>query len=196
MKKNIPNYITVVRIVGTIALLFLEPYTPEGQYMPAFFIVYTLCGLSDVADGTIARAMHITSALGAKLDSVADLSYYAVMTIKIFPVLLKNLSLGVWSIVIADFAMRIISYSFVAIKYRRFSSRHTYMNKLTGFAVFTIPYYITTRYAIPLAYIGAVIAGVASVEELWINFSGKALAKAQNERSENANGESEQKKIA
>jgi len=174
MKKNIPNYITALRIIGTVVLLFLEPYTPEGKYIPAFFIVYTLCGLSDVVDGTIARAMGTTSALGAKLDSAADLSYYAVMAVKIFPVLLKTLPMSVWYIVIADFAMRIISYSFVAIKYRKFSSMHTYMNKLTGLAVFTIPYYITTKYAIPLAYVGAVIAGVASLEELLLHITGKA----------------------
>ena len=173
MKKNLPNYITALRIAGTIVLLFLDPYTPEGNYIPAFFIVYTLCGLSDVVDGTIARAMGTTSALGAKLDSAADLSYYAVMAIKIFPVLIEVLPLSVWAIVIADFAIRIFSYAFVAIKYRRFSSMHTYMNKLTGLAVFTIPYYITTSYAIPLAYVGAIIACVASVEELVLHLVGK-----------------------
>ena len=165
MKKNIPNYITAVRIAGTLALLFLEPFTT------VFFVVYTICGISDVVDGTIARAMGTTSTLGAKLDSAADLSYYAVMVIKIFPVLLKRLPLSLWCIVILDVLMRVVSYSFVAIKYHKFSSMHTYMNKLTGLAVFTIPYYITTRFAVPLAFVGATVAGIASLEELILHFT-------------------------
>lgn len=167
MKNNIPNYITTFRIVGTLGLLFLKPFSLE------FFVLYTLCGISDVLDGVIARAMGTTSALGAKLDSVADLSFYAVMALKIFPVLIERLPMSVWYIVIADFLMRIISYAFVALKYHRFSSMHTYMNKLTGLAVFTIPYYITTKYAVPLAFVGAIIAGIASLEELIIHFTRK-----------------------
>ena len=167
MKKNIPNYITAVRILGTIGLLFLKPFTVE------FFVLYTVCGVSDVLDGTLARAFGITSTIGAKLDSAADLSYYAVMVIKIFPVLLERLPLSLWCVVIADVLMRVVSYSFVAIKYHRFSSMHTYMNKLTGFAVFTIPYYINTDFAVPLAFVGASIAGIAAVEELILHFTRK-----------------------
>ena len=167
MKNNIPNYITTFRIVGSIGLLFLKPFSFE------FFALYTLCGISDVLDGVIARSMRTTSALGAKLDSVADLSFYAVMTVKILPELIRNLPLYIWCIVIADFAMRIVSYVFVAVRFRKFSSLHTYMNKLTGLAVFCIPYYITTKYAVPLALIGSIIAFVSSIDELRIHFTRK-----------------------
>lgn len=174
MKKNIANYITLLRIIGTIVLLFLTPFGEDGRLVPAFFIVYTLCGLSDVADGTFARATGTTSVLGAKLDSFADMSYYAVMAIKILPVLIDVLTVPIWCIVAADFLIRIISYVFVAVKYHKFSSMHTYLNKLTGLAVFTIPYYITTACAIPLAYMGAIIAGLASIEELVLHLCGKS----------------------
>lgn len=174
MKKNIANYITSLRIIGTIVLLFLRPFGEDGRLLPTFFIVYTLCGLSDVVDGTFARATGTTSVLGAKLDSFADLSYYAVMAIKILPVLIDVLTTPIWCIVAADFLIRIISYVYVALKYHKFSSMHTYLNKMTGLAVFTIPYYITTSCAIPLAYTGAIIAGLASIEELVLHLCGRS----------------------
>ena len=75
MKKNIPNIITAVRIIGAAVLLFVEPLVVP------FYVIYTLCGLSDAIDGFVARLIGAESALGAKLDSVADLMFYAVMLI-------------------------------------------------------------------------------------------------------------------
>ena len=54
---------------------------------PMFFAIYALTGLTDVLDGWIARKMGSASQFGAKLDSVADLIFYAVMLIMIFPIL-------------------------------------------------------------------------------------------------------------
>ena len=84
MKKrntNIPNDITILRIVGTLCLM--PTYLPS----PMFFAIYALTGLTDVLDGWIARKMGSASQFGAKLDSVADLIFYAVMLIMIFPIL-------------------------------------------------------------------------------------------------------------
>ena len=39
-------------------------------------------------DGTIARATNSTSEFGARLDSISDLIFYAVMIVKFFPILL------------------------------------------------------------------------------------------------------------
>ena len=72
MKKllTLPNFLTALRIAGAACLLFITPLSP------AFFIVYTFCGISDVLDGVIARASHSTTEFGAKLDSAADLLFY------------------------------------------------------------------------------------------------------------------------
>ena len=87
---NIPNCITMIRILGTICLLFTEASTKE------FFIIYSICGLSDVFDGMIARLTQTVSAFGAKLDSAADLIFYAVMVLKIFPDLIETLPFEIW----------------------------------------------------------------------------------------------------
>ena len=53
--KNIANYITLARIVLTVVLFLLEPFS-----IP-FLIIYGLCGLTDIADGIVARKLKIQS---------------------------------------------------------------------------------------------------------------------------------------
>ncbi len=65
--KNLPNFITAMRMVGTVALLLTEPLSV------CFYVVYALTGITDALDGFIARKLKVTSELGAKLDSAADL---------------------------------------------------------------------------------------------------------------------------
>lgn len=164
---TIPNIITSFRIVGTICLLLMQPFSV------GFYVVYTLCGLSDVLDGLIARLTRKTTEFGAKLDSVADIMFYAVMLIRIFPVLWEILPKTIWYIVAAVLLIRLLSYMVAAVKYRRFASQHTYMNKLTGAAVFTIPYFLTHAGDVIACFAVCVIAGVASLEELLIHVFSK-----------------------
>ncbi len=155
------NMITALRICGTAVLLFLEPLTTE------FIIVYSLTGMTDVLDGLIARVTHTVSELGAKLDSVADLAFYTVMLIKIFPALWAVLPWGVWAVVGATLLVRACAYIVAAVKYRRFASQHTYLNKLTGAAVFLAPYVLMfTPFIVGYCWGVAVVALLASTEEL------------------------------
>lgn len=75
----LPNFVTGLRMVGTFLLLFTKAFSP------AFYVVYSICGISDVLDGFLARRTGATSEFGARLDSVADLLFYTVMMIKILP---------------------------------------------------------------------------------------------------------------
>ena len=45
---TVPNIITAFRLIGSLVLLLFIP-----TYSTAFFIIYTLCGISDVVDGTM-----------------------------------------------------------------------------------------------------------------------------------------------
>ena len=165
---TVPNIISAFRIVGTVSLFFIEPFST------AFFVVYTLCGLSDVLDGWIARATNTTSELGSKLDSVADLLLYAVMILRIFPNLLEKLPTEFWLFVLLVVVIRLASYAVAAIKYRRFSTMHTYLNKLTGLAVFTVPYIIMQDWAYIGCCIVAAIGGLSSLEELIMHIFSKS----------------------
>ncbi len=164
---SIPNFITSLRIAGTICLFFLEPFSP------GFYIVYTLCGISDVLDGLIARLTKTTTEFGAKLDSIADIMFYMVMLLRIFPVLWEVLPGGIWYVVAGVLVIRCVSYITAAVKYKRFSAQHTYLNKLTGVAVFSVPYFLTRTGDVIVCFAVCVIAGLASLEEFLIHLLSK-----------------------
>lgn len=136
IKQNIANFITGIRLIGAIALIFIKPLTV------LFFIVYSFCGLSDAIDGFVARKLKITSKFGSKLDSVSDLTFYTVMMIKLIPKLCKSLFLFNWILLFVVLGIRIAAYVVSAIKFHQFSSLHTILNKITGGGVFLIPYFI------------------------------------------------------
>ncbi len=164
---TIPNCITSLRILGTIVLIFLVPLTP------VFFIIYTLCGLTDILDGWIARRTNSISAIGSKLDSIADLLFYAVSIIKILPVLWRTLPAWIWYIVGGIVLLRIASYITAAIKFHRFSSMHTKMNKITGAAVFLIPYSLLINCITPYCIIVCAIAAISTIQEFILHLSRK-----------------------
>lgn len=168
IKKHIPNFITSLRIFGTVAWLFTKPLSKP------FYIIYFITGLTDVLDGFIARRLHITSEFGAKLDSVADLLFYSVMLIVMFPALWEILPLGIWYLLGLILAVRIISYSVVALKYHKFASTHTWLNKLTGAVVFAVPFVLLLPCDIFLCWVICITGGVASVEELIIHLMSKS----------------------
>ena len=161
-KKDIPNIITCTRIVGAFALLFTQVFSST------FFIVYTFCGFTDILDGFLARRLNLSSELGAKLDSIADLLFYSALAVKIVPELCKELPLWLWCVGFTVIGLRLISYSLVAVKYRKFASLHTYMNKLSGLAIFIMPYFFRA-YSVASCVVIGVVTSIATVEELLIH---------------------------
>ncbi len=160
---NTANAITAFRIIGTICLLFTKPFTKM------FYIIYTLSGISDIFDGFVARITKTSSAFGAMLDSIADLVLYTVMVLKIFPALFDTLPVGIWYAVTIIVAIRIVSYMAAAVKYKRFASLHTKLNKITGFLVFMIPYMIKMPLATPYCVTACSVAAASSLEEMFIH---------------------------
>ena len=69
--KHLPNAISAFRIAGSISLLFCEVTGWQ------FWVLYALCGISDMVDGWLARKLHAETKAGAILDSVADLVFVA-----------------------------------------------------------------------------------------------------------------------
>ena len=162
-----PNICTFIRIVGTLCLFLTEPLT-----LP-FFIVYGICGVSDVVDGTLARLTNTETAFGAKLDSIADILFYGVMIIRLLPNLISLFTPHVWMLIAAAAFVRICSYIVGAIKFKKFVSLHTLMNKITGFAVFTVPFILNLTFALWYCIGVVIIAFIASAEELLIHIFSK-----------------------
>ena len=166
-KCTLPNCITMFRIVGTVGLIFTKPFSW------AFYIIYTLCGLSDVVDGWVARKTGRASDFGAKLDSVADLCYYAVMALMILPVLWETLPVQIWYAVGGVLVIRVITYVMVAVRHHRFASMHTYGNKLTGAGVFAIPYFIEQEIGVAYCIVACTVSVLATIEEFLIHLFSK-----------------------
>lgn len=164
---QIPNMLSALRIVCTLGLIFVKPMKA------AFFTLYSICGLTDVLDGFIARRLHCTSDLGAVLDSVADLSFYGMMFYRIFPIMWEVMARWIWFVGLSGVAIRLVAYGIAAGKYHRFASVHTYMNKVTGFAVFLIPYFIALVGADGICLTAASIGCLASAEEVMLHLTGK-----------------------
>lgn len=160
---NLANFVTSLRGFGAIAMIFIEPLTAP------FYIVYTICGLSDGIDGTIARKMGTSSEFGAHLDSICDIAFYLVMFIKLMPVLLVMIPGWIWLIVAAALTVRVTAYGIALVKYRKMAAIHTYINKVTGALVFLIPYILMLPCYVELCAVTAVIAFIGSGEECLIH---------------------------
>lgn len=159
-RLTLPNVLTFLRIVGCACLLFVEPLSP------LFYAIYTISGLTDALDGWLARKLRCESAFGAKLDSVADLLFYAVMIFRILPILVSIFPIGIWILIGCAVLIRFGAYLAAFCKYRRFASMHTYLNKLTGLAAFLIPYFVKQNFFIAYSIAGGSVAALASLEEL------------------------------
>ena len=97
--KHLPNDISAFRIAGSIGLLFCDV---TGW---PFWMLYALCGISDMVDGWLARKLHAETKAGAILDSVADIVLVACCAIRLLPVLEILTWLWIWAGVIAFIKM-------------------------------------------------------------------------------------------
>ena len=121
----------------------------------AFWLIYGLCGISDMLDGYLARKLHAESKAGAVLDSVADLCFVACSAIKLLPVLQIPSWLWIWAGVIV--LIKLVNQVSALAAYKRLCFPHTGANKLTGLLLFlSVP--MTFWSVIPIA----IVAGVAT----------------------------------
>jgi len=155
MKKHIANALTVFRILGSIILLFLPVFSS------GFYIVYLLCGFSDMIDGTIARRTNSVSTFSGKLDTAADLVFVIAASIKLLPALRLPLFLWIWIGAIALIKIFNILCGYVYEK--QFLSLHTPLNKMTGLLLFLLP--LTSAF-VPFTYCCIAVCAIATLSAL------------------------------
>ncbi len=156
----IPNSLTALRFFGGIALIFLP--------LPSisFYIVYSICGLTDLLDGFLARRLKTASAFGAKLDSVADLTFYFVSLLRMLPHLRRQLPGWIWYAVGAILALRLAAYLVAAFRLHRFAAVHTMANKATSALVFGVGPMLQMPWLTAYCLVLAAVAAYSSAEEL------------------------------
>ena len=126
------NIITYCRILCSIFMMFF--------HMPStsFFILYMICGLSDVLDGIIARKTNTASDFGARLDTIADFTFAGIK--------IANIIFGV-------------------VCTKRLIVEHTLLNKITGVLLFLLPltlFWMDFKYS---AMVVCVVATFAAIQE-------------------------------
>ena len=152
MKKHIANIITGLRIVLSLPLLLI-PLTSAW-----FYVLYLLCGLSDMIDGTVARKTKCASEFGARLDTISDFVFMFVALIKFMPHLHIPIWLWIWIGVIAMMKLGNAAWGFVRTK--KLISPHTLLNKITGLLLFLLP---VTINCVDLTYTLPIVCAVATV---------------------------------
>ena len=147
--KSLPNAISALRFLGAFCLLFF------GVESCAFWVIYFVCGLSDMADGYLARRLGCESKTGAMLDSLADLVFVVCCCFMLIPALAFPKWLWIWGGVIV--AIKIINQISALMMFKKCVFPHTVTNKMTGVLLFL---------AVPTAFWSfipiVIMAGVAT----------------------------------
>lgn len=158
--KKLPNILSLIRLLLSPLLVLVHPFSI------LFFIIYIVCGLSDILDGYIARKFNICSKLGAALDSIADFILVLVVLIIFIPILNLPLKICFWIISIG--LIRILALFIYFYKYNTLYFLHTYLNKITSFLLFLLPLSYSIIDLLPTIILICIVATIASLEELFI----------------------------
>lgn len=134
--KHAANFLTAARMVLALVLLAAEPFSP------AFFALYTAAGITDMLDGPMARRTGSAGAFGARLDSAADLMFFALAAIRLLPCLWPLLPSAVRLGTLAAAFLRSAVFTLCLLRLGCVPALHTRLNKLAGAGLFCLPYFI------------------------------------------------------
>ena len=161
--KHLPNILSSLRMVGAVAMLL------SNVSSILFGVLYIVCGISDIADGWMARKLKCVTKTGALLDSLADICFVACCAWKLLPILELPQWLWLWAGVIV--AIKVVNQLSALVIYGRCCFPHTTANKWTGFLLFiAVP--MTVWSIVPISFV-TIVATLAAIHE------GCALARAE-----------------
>ncbi len=153
--KHLPNILSSLRMVGAVALLL------SNVSSSLFLVLYIVCGISDIADGWLARKIKCCTRTGALLDSLADFCFVACCAWKLVPIFELPQWLWLWAGVIV--AIKVVNQLSALVKYGHCCFPHTLANKVTGFLLFiAVPMTFCT--VIPITIVASV-ATIAAIQE-------------------------------
>ena len=78
---QIPNILSMLRIGISFLLFAFKPFSAP------FFVLYLIGGITDAADGFLARKLHAQTRLGSALDSTADFVFFFTVILLFSPYL-------------------------------------------------------------------------------------------------------------
>ena len=142
-------------MVGAVALLLCDVVGTT------FWVLYMLCGISDIVDGWLARKLKCVTRTGALLDSLADFCFVACLCPLLLPILELPQWLWLWAGVIV--AIKVVNQLSALVMYGRCCFPHTLANKWAGLLLFiAVP---MTFWSIAPISIAAIVATFAAIQE-------------------------------
>jgi len=104
IRNNIPNAITSLNLLfGCMACIAafscFDPVCGGLKGYELAFLLIALSAVADFLDGLVARLLHAVSAIGAELDSLADLVSFGLAPALILYNMMLGHGLGHWSLV-------------------------------------------------------------------------------------------------
>lgn len=75
--RQLPNGLTVLRLILTLLFLAMILYAPQlgdkpWRFLMGAFVIFVIAGVTDLIDGPVARHFHVTSKFGRMVDPLAD----------------------------------------------------------------------------------------------------------------------------
>lgn len=131
-KRYLPNLLTGCRIIVSLTLIHFPVFSLW------FYTCYFIAGITDIFDGIIARKFGTESEFGEKFDTIADFVFVISALYKLLPVIEIRMGIWIWIGVIAVIKLINIIFGFVIQK--RFVAVHSWANKITGIALFVLPF--------------------------------------------------------
>ena len=154
IRKQAANLLTLCRLLGGLGLLALPAFSS------GFWALYLFCGLTDMADGPVARRIGSASVFGARLDTAADAVFLAAAFAKLLPALTVPGWLWAWLALIAAIKTGNLLWGFRHGK--GLVTAHTAWNRLTGLVLFLLPLtlpWVELRYsAVPVCLLATAAA--------------------------------------
>ena len=117
---SIPNLLSMARLVLVPVLISLA-LAAKAQ---AFLMVLAVSLLSDAFDGYLARKLHQTTELGAKLDSWGDVMTYGAMIFGLYWIWPTLFAEQLWFLVAATRSF-VVPVAHALIKFGEYPSYHT-----------------------------------------------------------------------
>jgi phosphatidylglycerophosphate synthase len=125
-----PNLLSLSRL----ALAPLLVLSGLAESSVAFFAILSVMLLSDALDGFLARRLHQTSMLGARLDSYGDYATYLAVALGAWLLWPERIEREATAIVLA-IGIFVLPAAVSLVKFHRFASYHTLLTKLSAVVI-------------------------------------------------------------
>jgi len=160
--RHLPNAISLARLAAVPVLALLA----FRQDQLAFAWLILAAGLTDILDGWLARRFGWTSALGALLDSISDVSLILVAIYGIW-MMQRDVFTEEWMVFAAVLGIWSVVHVTALLRYGRLASFHTRFTQL-GIVLFGMFVLILLFHSFVAAffYLAAAICFMAGVESL------------------------------